>query len=113
MFKTLPPNVRFLVIPDQENSNYEKGDILVFHDITPSGSHIVKRVVGLPGEDILIDGQEHYLGPSEYFVLGEQETSKPNHEPYDSRYFGPVPKSHIIGKAWFIYWPIGRIGRIS
>ena len=113
MFKTLPPNVRFLVIPDQENSHYEKGDILVFHDITPSGSHIVKRVVGLPGEDILIDGQEHYLGPSEYFVLGEQETSKLNYEPYDSRYFGPVPKSHIIGKAWFIYWPLGRIGRIS
>ena len=62
MFKTLPPNVRFLVIPDQENSHYEKGDILVFHDITPSGSHIVKRVLGQCPKVTLLAKRGSYIG---------------------------------------------------
>ena len=113
MSKTLPANARFLVIPDEQTSNYKKGDVIVFQDIRPSISHIVKRIAGLPGEDVLVDGKTFFLGPSEYFVLGESDISTPGHVPYDSRYFGPVPKSHIIGKAWFIYWPLSRIGVIS
>ncbi len=30
----------------------------------------------------------------------------------DSRYWGPVPQSWIVGTAFFTYWPPGRIGTL-
>lgn len=112
MARTLPPNVRFLVLPDEERTVYEKGDVIVFRDLRPSKNHIVKKVIGLPNEDVSCDGKDYFLGPDEYFVLGDSENLSPDNIPYDSRYFGPVPKSHIIGKAWLKYWPLRQFGFI-
>ncbi len=98
----------------------------------------IKRLVGLPGEtiqikrgSIYIDGQElvdpeialfdyhnkgRYLqGKDEvvipedgYFFLGDNSANSK-----DSRYWGPVDKEQVIGKAIFIWWPFGRIGMIE
>ena len=43
------------------------------------------------------------LGPSEYFVLGDNSTNS-----FDSRYFGPVRRDAIIGKVVYIYAPAER-----
>ena len=44
--------------------------------------------------------QEVKLGSNEYFLLGDNTTDS-----FDSRYFGPVHRSNIVGKATAIVWP--------
>jgi signal peptidase I len=41
----------------------------------------------------------------DYYMMGD---NRPDSE--DSRFWGPVPRSWLIGQAFFTYWPIGRIG---
>jgi len=38
-------------------------------------------------------------------VMGDNRTDSD-----DSRYWGTVPQSAIIGQAFFTYWPLGRVG---
>lgn len=106
-----------------------RGDVIIFtHPSGHSSSPYVKRVVGLPGEEVevkdgrvyidgsLLDEPEYILstrqgcdptvvGDDEYFVLGDNRDHSS-----DSRDFGPTPRDNIIGKVWFCYWPIGYWG---
>ncbi|HCG91629.1 MAG TPA: hypothetical protein DEZ08_07315 [Dehalococcoidia bacterium] len=114
MYPTLPINARFLVIPQSNKEIYKKGDIIVFQDIRPTALTIVKRIAGLPNEDFTIDGKKHFLGPQEYFVLSDRiNNTNENTVPYDSRFFGPVPRNKIIGRVCFIFWPLNRFGAIN
>jgi signal peptidase I len=97
-----------------------------------SSETFVKRVVGLPGDRIkIVDGhvirngaaeKDAYIMPchgdptctfpepitvprGDYYMMGD---NRPDSE--DSRFWGPVPKAWIIGKAFFTYWPPDRIG---
>jgi signal peptidase I len=110
-------------------------DVVVF--VSQEGGapvNVVKRVVGLPGEtvllagdDVLIDGEPparppglegiRYirrgshgvapitLGPREYFVLGDN-----SYLSQDSRAFGPVARDSIIGRVEWILLPWSRRG---
>lgn len=105
-----------------------RGDVVVFASPPNEGSatkDLIKRVIGLPGETvesrdghILINGQvlkEPYLGPDvvtgplekitvtpgHYWVMGD---NRPNSR--DSRFFGTIPKSLIIGRAFVRVWPV-------
>ncbi|MCL5097553.1 MAG: signal peptidase I [Candidatus Omnitrophica bacterium] len=40
--------------------------------------------------------------PDHYMVMGDNTMNS-----YDSRYWGDFPRTNVIGKASFIYWPIG------
>ncbi len=40
-----------------------------------------------------------------YFMMGDNRTDSD-----DSRVWGPVPASDLIGRAFFIYWPVTRLG---
>jgi signal peptidase I len=98
----------------------------------PSSQAFVKRVVGLPGDHISIQGghvirdgvreKDSYIAPcngsgscdfprpvtvprGDYFMMGDNRG-----ESDDSRFWGPVPKSWIIGQAFFTYWPPNRFG---
>jgi signal peptidase I len=108
-----------------------RGDIVAFERGHGDDAKILlKRVVALPGETVavsngavIVQGQplhetydllpDHSLmkGVSVpagmVFVLGDNRA-----ESDDSRSFGPIPQSSIIGKAVFVIWPIGHVKRI-
>ncbi len=108
-----------------------RGDVIVFRNWNDDEDY-VKRVVGLPGETVeirdgrvVIDGvplDEPYLdgvttgggqgavrlGPDEYFVLGDNRGNSS-----DSRVHGPLPRDHIVGRAWLTYWPLSHFRRLA
>ncbi|MFW6115578.1 MAG: signal peptidase I [Chloroflexota bacterium] len=108
----------------------ERGDIVVFHPPTGVSDDYIKRIVGLPGEQIRIEGgeirvdgvllEEGYvieqgpysgtwkLGAQEYFVLGDNRGNSS-----DSHTWGTLPRENIIGKAWLSYWPPEAWGLID
>ena len=98
----------------------------------PSSQTFIKRVVGQPGDHLSIrnghvirngkpehdpyivscDGDAACNFPQtitvprgEYYMMGD---NRPDSE--DSRFWGPVPRAWLIGKAFLTYWPPDRIG---
>ena len=92
----------------------------------PEGTWFIKRVAGMPDEEIVLSGgrlyaddvllaelsggaessrREWWNGPDEYFVLGDNPSDS-----RDSRAFGPVPGDRIIGRVWCRIWPLGSLG---
>jgi len=108
-----------------------RGDITVLHVSSFSSQDLIKRIVGLPGETVEIRNQQvlingtvlemtrdldctacepgvWLLGPREYFLLGDHRAAS-----RDSRAFGPVPASALIGKVIWRYWPLDQFGPVS
>ena len=75
------------------------GDIvLVSHPLRPD-LRMVKRLTGLPGDTV----GERMLARGEYWVEGDNAEAST-----DSREFGPVRRSDLLGRAWIRYWPVER-----
>ncbi len=53
---------------------------------------------------------EWALHDGQYFVLGDNRDPSHPGRPDDSRRFGPVELTSIVGAAWFRYWPPGAWG---
>ncbi len=115
----------------------QRGQVIVFEDPKDHSEDFIKRVIGLPGDIIelqnghvyvngkqlsesylnlsiqtngeafLQEGESITVPPNHYFVLGD---NRPNSS--DSRDFGFVDKSEVIGQAFFRYWPSSSIGLI-
>src|SRR5207244_1697714 len=49
----------------------------------------------------LAPGREFHVGPHNYFVMGDNTFNSS-----DSRYWGDFPQTKVIGKSFFVYWPI-------
>jgi signal peptidase I len=107
-----------------------RGDVIVFVAPPNPDQDYIKRVIGLPGDvitiqntTVIVDGvtlHERYVAsynqgnlydykhisnlvvpPDDYFVLGDNRAGSS-----DSRDWGFVPKSNIIGRAALVYWPL-------
>ncbi|NCD01045.1 signal peptidase I [bacterium] len=113
----------------------ERGEIVVFRYPLNPQEYFIKRIIGLPGETVELKGGRVYikndenpdgfllneeylsdpsstysvkekitmLGDDEYYVLGDNRVASK-----DSRVFGAVNKSFIIGKVWVRGWPLDR-----
>jgi signal peptidase I len=109
-----------------------RADVVVFArpaGSTATESHLVKRVIGLPGETVnghdgavWIGGRrlaEPYVAagcrgtadftavtvpPGRVFVLGDNRCDSA-----DSRSFGPIRESTITGRAFVVFWPLSRL----
>lgn len=109
-----------------------RGDVIVFVAPPHHDLDYVKRVIGIPGDvitirntTVIVNGvtlKEIYVDPrnqgnlfaaknitdlkvppDNYFVLGDNRAVSS-----DSRDWGFVPKANIIGRAAFVYWPLGQ-----
>ena len=115
----------------------QRGDVVIFHAPPPANSDYIKRIVGLPGETIMVksgyvfingqrlpelylpttfltleksflrDGVPYQIPAGYYMMFGDNRNYSS-----DSRELGPISKSAIVGKAWVRYWPADKIGLV-
>ena len=121
----------------------KRGDVVIFkapasEPCSADECEYIKRVVGLPGDTVMVEGGKVYLNgelldESDYLasdVLTTQEDymqegvsitvpdgqylcfgdNRPNSR--DGRAFGPIDRDSIIGKAFFVYWPLSQVSAV-
>ncbi len=120
---------------DYRLNSPQRGDVVVLHDPRDDSQYFIKRIIGLPGEDVEIkDGEvviyndenpsgfnldeSPYLsdyvdtrGPQKIWQMDEDEyflMGDNRDASLDSRVFGEVHKDEFIGRAWLRAWPVTR-----
>lgn len=129
-------NKEYLVINEisYRFEDIERGDVVVFHYPRDPKQFFIKRVVGLPGEQVIVRdnsvtvvNSDHpegfvldeslYLGEASH-TSGNLRVSLDIGEYYvlgdnrgaslDSRGFGPIERDVIVGRVWLRGWPLNR-----
>lgn len=110
----------------------KKGDVIVFKSPTDENKDFIKRIIAVPGDSVYLKegfvyvngekiNESSYLGadvrtyggafmkegepvtvpPDSYIVMGDNRPFSS-----DSREWGFLKKSSVIGKSFFVYWPV-------
>ena len=113
----------------------QRGDIVIFHYPDDESIYYVKRVIGLPGETVMIEDGKVYINGSDtpldepylaepmegsygpytvpagcYFMLGDNRNNSRDARFWENKY---VKKDKIIAKVLFCYYPISRFGAVK
>lgn len=125
MYPTLD-NKDYMILKKYAKNDLERFDIVV---IKTQSDRIIKRVIGLPKEDIEYRENELYINGNklenpygdgytndftdycredEYFVLGDNREDS-----IDSRKLGCIKKEDIMGKTNFIVLPFRKWGKVE
>ena len=117
----------------------KRGDVIVFISPEDKKKDFIKRLVGLPNENIqILNGailvnnnsveegsilkKQNYYNRGDFGAEGQKVTVPPDAyyvlgdnsiSSRDSRYWGFMPKKYLLGRAFLIYWPLNRIGIIK
>jgi len=110
----------------------ERGEVIVLRYPRDPQEFFIKRIIGLPGDRVVIKQGGVWIGPGgaevkelsesylpsgtitqgdqditlaegQYFVLGDNRGAS-----LDSRSFGPITAREIVGRSWLRAWPFGR-----
>ena len=116
-----------------------RGEAIIFRYPRDPRQYFIKRIIGLPGETVKIEGgnlhianaqnpsgvalEEDYLagtniqtGPQMTVVLGSNEyfvLGDNRNFSSDSRVWGPLKRNLIVGRAVFRAWPANRVGIVA
>ena len=119
-------NGNLMILKKYEKNKIDRSDIVV---VKARDEKIIKRVIGLPKEDIeykadtlYINGKEveenfgkgvtsdfkDYCAEDEYFVMGDNRNNS-----VDSRMIGCVNKDQIMGTTNFVFFPFSKFGSVK
>jgi signal peptidase I len=127
------------IIAVKLNMPINRGDVIVFKAPTDEDKDFIKRVIGIPGDSVMIENgnvyvngkqvkEEDYLDEDvrtyggsfmadgetvtvpegEYIVMGDNRPFSS-----DSREWGFLPHKDIIGKSFFVYWPVNTMRLVT
>ncbi len=116
----------------EEAKNPERNSVVVFKYPNNPSKNFIKRIIGLPGETVVVKGDtvtiinnenpqgfkldqsyvvhksiqdvEKKLGDTEYFVMGDNRKDS-----FDSRYWGALDKKYILGRPVIQLLPVSDI----
>lgn len=98
---------RIIALPG-ERVKVANGKITIYNQAHPEGVDVEEKY--LP-KDLLTTGAQEQpltLASDQYFVLGDNRLNS-----FDSRRFGPIDTSAIVGRAWVRGWPFSRAGTFA
>lgn len=91
------------------------GSIVVFRE-PDTDVLAIKRVAAGPGQRVDLDEGHLILASDEAWLMSDATDADllaaGAGQPVDSRRYGPVPVESLVGRAWFRYGPLRRIGRL-
>ena len=135
---TYGPKIPFTSLRLPGFSKPKRGQVVVFVPPHERNKAYIKRLIGMPGDEVLIEKGNIYINGKEivdhriarnyyydtgdylektkkltvpegsYFFLGDNSISS-----LDSRFWGYVPAKDVVGKAIFIWWPPKRITMVE
>lgn len=116
----------------------QRGDVVVFQSPQDERLDFIKRIIALPGDTVMVEeghivlngevlSEGYIYAPGEvpqgrflregvpvtvpsnqYVVMGDNRGNSS-----DSREWGFINRTSIVGRAFFIYWPFDKIGVID